>query len=124
MAPQTQARSILKIISIGLLIVGVFPVLVWASYGRTLKKPAIPTKAPIVKQSIEPQQASQITSIGLRTEPTGCRLFTYDTQSTGLATLNLRQTQFKTFRDETQGLHPGYVALDTCNLPSHSPLAD
>jgi hypothetical protein len=97
--------------------VGVFPGLERMSYGRTLKKPAIPTKAAIVKQNTEHQRAAQIKSIGFRTEPTGKRLFTYDIQNTGLATLNLRQARFKTFRDETQGLHPGYVALETCNPP-------
>ena len=94
MAPQTEERSFLKKIVFGLLIIGMLPSLAWAADVRPLKKPTIPTNAPIIKQRIELQRAAKIQSIGFRTESSGRWSYTYEVRNTGSATLNLRQARF------------------------------
>jgi hypothetical protein len=118
MRVKTVARSFQKKIFLGVLIVGLFPGLLWAADTRTLnkttlpKKPTLPTKAPIEKQALELKREAKIKAIGFRTEPSGKWLFTYDIQNTGLATLNLRQAQFKTFQILQNG---GRIPVHTVN---------
>jgi hypothetical protein len=118
MRGETVARLFQKILFLGVLMVGLFPGLLWAADARPLnkttllKKPALPIKAPVEKQALELKRKAKIKAIGFRTEPSGKWLFTYDIQNTGAATLNLRQAQFKTFQILQNG---GRIPVHTVN---------
>jgi len=108
------------------MLIFVLPGIASAADGRMLSPSPVKTLNPAVKKvtaadknKFALKREAKILSIDFRTEPSGQWLYTYSVQNTGAAVLDLRDIQFKTTQDLSNGQR---LPVHTVTLPTGNPL--
>jgi hypothetical protein len=108
------------------MLIFVLPGLAIAADGRMLSPSPVKTINPAVKKvtaadknKLALKREAKILSIDFRTEPSGQWLYTYSVQNTGAAVIDLRDVEFKTTQDLSNGQR---LPVHTVTLPTGNPL--